>query len=104
MRTAGQDLGYAARGLARRPAFTSIVVATIAFGVGANAAIFSVVDGILLKPLPYPHAERVVSFGHEPPHWLASEPNFLDYRRELKSFDGLAAYTQTDATLTDGDM
>jgi len=103
VRTALNDLGYAARGLARRRTFTLIVVATIALGIGANAAIFSVVNGILLKPLPYPHAERVVSFGHEPPHWLASEQNFVVYHRELKSFDGLAAYTQADATLSDGD-
>src|SRR6185503_15350432 len=61
MRTVAQDLGYALRGLRRRPAFTIIVVATIALGVGANAAIFSVVNGILLRPLPYPNADRVVT-------------------------------------------
>ena len=103
MRTLSQDLGYAIRGLLRRPAFTIIVVATIALGVGANAAIFSVVNGILLRPLPYPRADRVVVFGHEPPHWLASEPDFLDYHRELRSFEALAAYTQSDVTLTGGD-
>ena len=103
IRTVGHDVGYAVRGLARRPIFTLIVVATIALGVGANAAIFSVVNGILLKPLPYPHAERVVSFGHQPPHWLASERNFLTYHRDLKSFERLAAYTQNAATLTEGD-
>ena len=103
MRTLIQDLGYAVRGLLRRPAFTIIVIATIALGVGANAAIFSVVNGILLRPLPYPHADRVVAFWHEPPHWLASEPDFLDYHRELRSFEALAAYTQNDGTLTSGD-
>ena len=94
------DLGYAARGLLRRPAFTAIVIATMALGIGANAAIFTVVNGILLQPLPYPHAERLVSFGHEPPQWLTSEPDFLDYHRELKSLDGLAAYTRNEATLS----
>jgi len=103
MRTLSQDLGYAIRGLLRRPGFTIIVVATIALGVGANAAIFSVVNGILLRPLPYPRADRVVTFGHEPPHWLASEPDFFDYHRELRSFEALAAYTQSDVTLTSGD-
>src|SRR4029078_5502497 len=103
MRTLSQDLGYAIRGLVRRPAFTIIVVATIALGVGANAAIFIVVNGILLRPLPYPHADRVVTFGHEPPQWLSSEPDFLDYHRELRSFDALAAYIQNDVTLTSGD-
>ena len=103
MRTLSQDLAYAIRGLLRRPAFTVIVVATIALGVGANAAIFSVVNGILLRPLPYPHADRVVTFGHEPPQWLSSEPDFVDYHRELRSFEALAAYTQSDVTLTRGD-
>ena len=103
MRTLSQDLGYAIRGLVRRPAFTIIVVATIALGVGANAAIFSVVNGILLRPLPYPRADRVVTFGHEPPHWLASEPDFLDYHRELRSFEALAAYSPNEVTLTSGD-
>jgi putative ABC transport system permease protein len=98
------DLGYAIRGLVRRPAFTAIVVATIALGVGANAAIFSVVNGILLRPLLYPHAERVVSFGHEPPQWLTSEPNFLDYRRDMRSLAGLAAYTRRDATILTNDQ
>ena len=76
-----RDLRHGARGYVRRPVFTLIVVATIALGVGANAAIFSVVSGILLRPLPYPHAEQVFSFGHEAPEWLTSEPDYLDYRR-----------------------
>jgi len=98
-----RDLRYGARGFVRRPVFTLIVVATIALGVGANAAIFSVVSGILLRPLPYPHAEQVFSFGHEAPEWLTSEPDYLDYRREMPSIDGLSAYTRTEATLTNGD-
>jgi len=98
-----RDLRHGARGFVRRPVFTLIVVATIALGVGANAAIFSVVSGILLRPLPYPHAEQVFSFGHEAPEWLTSEPDYLDYRREMTSLDGLAAYTRTEATLTNGD-
>lgn len=98
-----RDLRFGARAYLRRPVFTLIVVATIALGVGANAAIFSVVSGILLRPLPYPHAEQLFSFGHEAPEWLTSEPDFLDYRREMKSLDGLSAYTRSEATLTDGD-
>ena len=98
-----QDAAYAVRALGRRPAFTVIVVATIALGVGANAAIFSVVNGILLHPLPYPHADRVFTFGHEPPQWLTSQPDFLDYRRGMRSLDGLAAYTRSEATLTGAD-
>ena len=94
-----QDVGYAWRGIARRPSFSLIVVGTIALGVGANAAIFSVVNGVLLRPLAYPHAERLISFGHEAPHWLTSDPDFLDYHREMRSLDGLAAYTRREATL-----
>jgi putative ABC transport system permease protein len=102
MDTLFQDLAYAMRGLARRPGFTAIVVATIALGVGANAAIFSVVNGILLRPLPYPHADGLFSFGHEPPQWLTSQPDFLDYRNGMRTLDGLAAYTRLEGTLTDG--
>ena len=98
-----RDLRFGARAYVRRPIFTLIVVATIALGVGANAAIFSVVSGILLRPLPYPHAEQLFSFGHEAPQWLTSEPDFLDYRRQMQSLDGLSAYTRTEATLTNAD-
>ncbi|HKN64650.1 MAG TPA: ABC transporter permease, partial [Gemmatimonadaceae bacterium] len=101
LRTLLQDLGYAVRVLARRPGFSAIVVLTIALGIGANAAIFTVVNGILLEPLPYPHPDQIVSFGHEPPQWLSSEPDFLDYHRELKSFQGLAAYSRGEATLSE---
>src|SRR5262249_5347902 len=74
-------------------------VGTIALGVGANAAIFSVVNAVLLRPLVYPHAEQLVAFGHEPPHWLTSDPDFLDYHRDMRSFDGLAAYVRREGTL-----
>lgn len=103
LQTIIQDFAYAVRGLARRPGFSAIVIATIALGIGANAAIFTVVNGVLLQPLPYPHAERIVSFGHEPPQWLTSEPDFVDYHRELRSFDGLAAYIKREATLSSPD-
>jgi putative ABC transport system permease protein len=102
--TIAHDLVFGVRSLVRRPAFTAIVVATIALGVGANAAIFSVVNGILLRPLPYPQAERLVSFGHEAPTWLTSEPNFVDYRRDMTTIEGLGAYVSRDGTLTIGDQ
>jgi len=98
-----QDLAYAVRGLLRRPGFTAIVVATMALGIGANAAIFTVVNAVLLQPLPYAHPEQLVTFGHEPPQWLTSAPDFIDYHRELRSFTGLAAYTDREATLTNPD-
>ncbi|HKV51531.1 MAG TPA: ABC transporter permease [Gemmatimonadaceae bacterium] len=98
-----RDLKFGVRSHARHATFTLIVVATIALGVGANAAIFSVVSGILLRPLPYPNAGQLFSFGHEPPQWLTSEPDFLDYRREMQSLEGLSAYTQNEVTLAHGD-
>src|SRR5829696_7033640 len=100
MHSLAQDLAYAARGLLRRPAFTLVVLATIALGIGANAAIFSVVNGILIRPLPYPHPERVIAFGHEPPQWLTSEPNFVDYEREMRTVEALAGYIRGEATLS----
>jgi predicted permease len=103
LETIAGDAAYAARGLRRRPGFTAIVVGAIALGVGANAAIFSVVNGILIRPLPYPNADQVFSFGHEPPQWLTSAPNFLDYRRDMKSVSGLAAYGRGNATLVGND-
>ena len=103
MDTLGQDILYALRGLARRPAFTAIVIATIALGVGVNAAIFSVVNAVLLRPLPYPHADELFSLGHQPPKWLTSDPDFLEYRRDLKAASGLAAYVQSVVTIQLGD-
>jgi predicted permease len=99
----GQDIRFAFRGLARRPLFAAVVVATIALGVGANAAIFSVVNGILLRPLPYPDPDRVVTFGHAPTTWLASSPEYLDYKRDVRSFELVAAYTQNEGNLATPD-
>jgi putative ABC transport system permease protein len=94
-----QDVRYALRGLARRPAFAAVVLATIALGVGANAAIFSVVNGILLRPLPYREPERLVAFGHKPPHWLISEAEYVDYKRDVQSFEAFSVYTQSEGNL-----
>src|SRR5262249_17512697 len=94
-----QDVSYAVRGIVKRPGFASIVIATIMLGVGANAAIFSVVNGVLLRPLVYPHADRLVSFGHEAPQGLGWDPDFLDYHGDMTTLDGLAAYTRRSGTL-----
>ncbi|HTY41941.1 MAG TPA: ABC transporter permease [Thermoanaerobaculia bacterium] len=109
MRTLIQDLRYAARWLARNPGFAAVAVATLALGIGANAAIFSVVRGILLKPLPYPDADRLVQV------WMTGErqgqlrkeipfapPVLRDWRERNRSFEGLAAYTDWTFNLTGG--
>jgi putative ABC transport system permease protein len=93
------NVAWALRTMARRPGLTTVVVLTIALGVGANAAIFSVVNGILLRPLPWADADRLLVLTHAPPQWLVSEPQFATYRHELRSFESLAAYTSSEATL-----
>jgi predicted permease len=102
-RMMSQDVRFALRSLARRPVFAAIVVSTIALGVGANAAIFSVVRGILLRPLAYPEPDRVVAFGHKAPYWLVSAPEFFDYKRELRSFESLAAFIRNEGNLATAD-
>src|SRR5688572_11903388 len=94
------ELGYALRALVRHPGFSLVVILTIGLGVGANAAIFSVVRGVLLRPLPYPDADQVVSVGHEQPIWLASAPEYLDYQLGVRSFAALAAYTKSEGNLS----
>ncbi|MBA3496173.1 MAG: ABC transporter permease [Gemmatimonadales bacterium] len=89
----GQDLRYAARGLWRRPGYTVAVVLTLALGIGANTAVFSLIRGIVLRPLPYAEPERLFSVYEEHPQEgprLASYPTFLDWRRDSRSFEALA--------------
>ena len=96
----GQDLRYALRGLRQRPGFAAVVVLTLALGIGANAAIFSVVNGILLRPLPFAAPDRLVQLRHEEPLYSVSEPEFFDYRRDAKAFSHLAAWAPTEVSLT----
>lgn len=99
MRAIGPDIRYTLRGMSRRPVFTLIVILTIALGIAANTVMFSMVNGILLRPLPYPEPNRLVTLGHEPPTWLVSEPQFAEYRNTLKPMQSLAAYTQSEVNL-----
>jgi putative ABC transport system permease protein len=94
------DIRYALRGMITKRAFSGIVLATLALGIGANVAIFSVVNGVLLRPLPYPDADRVVQVAHKDPYQSVSEPEFVDYRNGTKRFERLAAFTTGSATLT----
>jgi len=99
----GQDLRYGARMLVKSPGFALIAILTLALGIGANTAIFSVVNGVLLNPLPFPHPEQIVSLFTEMPNFKngsISYPNFEDWRRMNRSFSSMAVYRQTGFDLT----
>src|ERR1700737_1870620 len=98
-----QDLRYGVRTLAKSPSFTIVAILTLALGIGANTAIFSFVDGVLLKPLPYKDANRIVRVLEKPPRGERngiSTLNFLDWQKDNAVFDFMAAQTGGSATLT----
>ena len=98
-----QDIRYAVRILSKAPGFTIIAIVTLALGIGANTALFSVVDGVLLNPLPYTQPDRIVAvYTHTRTfnHSSISYPNFLDWVRENRSFSGLAAFREDDMNIT----
>jgi len=97
------DLRFALRGLLRHPGFTAVVVLTLALGIGANSAIFSVVNGVLLRPLPYDRPGEIATIwvrwpGN--PQGELSQPEYWDLREQNRSFSRLAAYTDGSLTLT----
>ena len=96
METIWRDLRYAARILLGKPGFTLVAVLTLALGVGATTAIFSVVNAVLLRPLPYPEANRLVYVGQQYRGELngSGEPKFLFWREQSRSFEALACYSQ----------
>jgi putative ABC transport system permease protein len=100
MATLMGDIRYAIRGMVTKRAFSAIVLATLALGIGANVAIFSVVNGVLLRPLPYPDADRIVQIDHVEPYSTVSEPEFVDYRDGTKRFERMAAFSGGAVTLT----
>ena len=103
MSTLLQDLKYGLRMLAKSPGFTAVVAITLALGIGANTVLFSVVNGVLLNPLPYPQPDRLVAlYSRTPdsPWWSISYPNFLDWVRENRSFSALAGYRADSFNLT----
>src|SRR5712664_2365601 len=94
-----QDIRYGIRTLAKNPGFTVVAVLTLALGIGATTAIFSVVENVLLRPLPYPEAGQLVaSFTVLPtqPHFPTSVADFYDYRRRAAVFSSSALYAQRD--------
>jgi len=95
-----RDLRFTLRGLMRTPGFTAVVLLTLSLGIGANAAIFRVVNGVLLTPLPSPHAEKMVDLRHQSPYSNVSEPEFRDYRRDMRTLERLAVWTGYEANLS----
>lgn len=100
-----QDVRYAVRVLRKSPGFTVVALLTLAIGIGANTAIFSFVNGVLLKPLPYAHADRIMRVLEKPPgdpdaRNGISTLNFLDWQRQNTVFQYMAARTGGSVTLT----
>jgi putative ABC transport system permease protein len=98
-----QDLRLAVRQLVKSPAFTAVAVLTLATGIGANTAIFSAVNAVLLRPLPYPHSDRLVEVTSTTPEGMrfgVSYPDLLDLRGLTRDFTGVAAYSTERYNLT----
>jgi len=98
-----RDIRHGLRGIRKAPGFSFIVIVTIALGIGANTAIFSVVYAVLLRPLPYPAGERLVWLGESVPKapvmsvtWI----NFQHWRNESAAFEDMAGFENADLTLT----
>ena len=104
MRGLFQDVPYAFRQLRKSPSFTAVVVLTLALGIGANTAIFSVIDAVLLRPLPFKDPGRVVAVKTTEPDRRddigVSYPAFLDWRSRNHVFEGISAFRTEDFTLT----
>ncbi|HWF89802.1 MAG TPA: ABC transporter permease [Pyrinomonadaceae bacterium] len=99
------DIRYALRNLLRRPTFTLIAVVTLALGIGANTAIFSAINALLLKPLPFPQLDRVVAVWDKMPsrgvmHNEVAFGNYVDWQSQTQSFEQLALYRWWNANLT----
>src|SRR6266545_2708079 len=100
-----RDLRHATRNLLRTPGFALVTVFTLALGIGANTAIFSVVNAVILRPLGYPRPERLVYISSQFPalgfdqFWI-SPPEFVEFQERTKSFSVVGAFTTGQANLT----
>lgn len=97
-----QDLQYGVRMLGKSPGFTAVVILTLTLGIGANTALFTVVNSILLNPLAYPHPDELTAIAQLETGGGATYPNFLDWRKENRSFSQMGAYAEHDFNLTSG--
>jgi predicted permease len=102
MRTFLQDIRFGIRRFKNDPAFMAVTIITLALGIGATTAIFSIINGVLLRPLPYPDSDRVVLLMEKTkliPRFTVSYPNFVDWRNQAQSFESVAAVRNTVVTL-----
>jgi predicted permease len=98
-----QDLRYGLRMLAKSPGFATVAILTLALGIGANTALFSVVNGVLFNPLPYPHPNELVWVAESKPNFATgsiSFPNFRDWQKDNHTFSSMAAYRPYSYNLT----
>ncbi len=103
MNTFWQDIRYGARMLLKNPGVTVIVIIALALGIGANSAIFSVVNAVLLRPLPYAESDRLVFLNEKSPvldEMSISYPNFLDWRAQNQTFEKMGVYNRASYNLT----
>src|SRR5262245_22864539 len=103
-----RDLRHAVRNLARTPGFALVTIVTLALGIGANTAIFSVVNAVILRPLGYPHSEQLVYISSQFPQmgfdqfWV-SPPEFLEFQERTHAFSIVGAFATGQANLTTAD-
>src|SRR5262249_23687310 len=103
LETLWQDVQYGARMLRKNPSFTIVAVLTLALGIGANTAIFSIVGAVLLRPLPYFDSGQLVSLSERGPDWSGgslSYPNFIDWKEQQSVFEKFGVYTGSNFALT----
>ncbi|MEK6281443.1 MAG: ABC transporter permease [Acidobacteriota bacterium] len=102
-----KDIRYGVRSLLKHRTLTLLAIVTLALGIGANTAMFSVINAVLLRPLPYAEPERLVwmnESGAEVVNRWVSYPNFLDWRERSKSFEAMSTFRRSFVTLTSGDQ
>jgi putative ABC transport system permease protein len=104
--TIGRDLRYALRSLCKSPGFTAVAILTLAFGFGANTAVFTVVNGVLLRPLPFPESGRLFLISYQPkggPFETSPglyDSDYLEYQRHNRAFEQIATFSEDSTTLT----